>query len=142
MGRAKKRTDSASRVIWASLQRIYKAFLDPGAVASWRPAEGMKCQIFAFDAREGGIFRRCFSYTDSDHPVCGKTSETCRCVRGGFLQLVANERIVERFESDDPAFAGAMTITTTLVAVSGGIEATLLCEGCLREYGGAITGPA
>jgi uncharacterized protein YndB with AHSA1/START domain len=81
-----------------------KAFLDPGAVASWRPPDGMKCQIF--DAREGGIFRMRFSYTDSDHNVCGKTSEHADVFSRQFLQLVPDERIVERveFESDDPAF--------------------------------------
>ena len=80
----KKRSDSASRVIMASPQTIYQAFLDPEAVASWRP----------------------------------------------LLELVRNERIVERveFESDDPAFAGAMTITTTLAAVSGGTEVSIPCE--------------
>ena len=50
----------------------------------------------------------CFSYTDSDHPVRGKTSEHADVFSGEFLQLVPNERIVERveFESDDPAFGG------------------------------------
>jgi uncharacterized protein YndB with AHSA1/START domain len=51
-------------------------------------------------------------------------------VRGRFLELVPNECLVElvEFESDDPAFAGAMTITTTLAPVSGGTEVTVLCE--------------
>jgi hypothetical protein len=68
----------------------------------------MKCQIFAFDAREARTFRMCFSYTDPDHPVCGKTSEHADVFSGEFLQLVPNERLVERveFESDDPAFRG------------------------------------
>lgn len=126
----KKRTDSASRVILASPRTIYQAFLDPEAVASSRPPEGMKGQIYAFDPREGGTFRMSFAYTDTDHTVRGKTSEHADVFQGRFLELVPNERIVElvEFESDDPAFAGAMTIITTLAAVSGGTEVTILCE--------------
>jgi uncharacterized protein YndB with AHSA1/START domain len=126
----KNRTDSASRVIRASPRAIYEAFLDPEAVASWRPPEGMTCQIYAFDPREGGTFRMSFAYTDTDHTVRGKTSEHADVFQGRFLELVPNERIVElvEFESDDPAFAGAMTIITTLAAVSGGTEVTILCE--------------
>jgi uncharacterized protein YndB with AHSA1/START domain len=52
---AKKRTDSASRIIIASPRTIYQAFLDPEAVASWRPPEGMKGQIYAFEPHEGGL---------------------------------------------------------------------------------------
>lgn len=54
-----------------------------GAIASWRPSEGMKCQILAFDAREARTFRMCFSSTDPDHPVCGKTSEHADVVLWG-----------------------------------------------------------
>ena len=125
-----KRTDSASRVIMASPRTIYRAFLDPEAVVSWRPPDGMKGRIYAFDPREGGIFRMSFAYTDTDHTVRGKTSEHADVFQGRFLELVPDERIVERveFESDDPAFAGAMTITTTLAAVPGGTKVTILCE--------------
>ncbi|SEE57285.1 Uncharacterized conserved protein YndB, AHSA1/START domain [Rhizobiales bacterium GAS191] len=126
----KKRTDSASRVIRASPRTIYRALLDPAAVASWRPPDGMEGQIYAFDPREGGTFRMSFAYTDADHTVRGKTSEHADMFQGRFLELVPDERVVElvEFESDDPAFAGAMTIITTLAAVSGGTEVTILCE--------------
>ena len=125
-----KRTDSASRVIKASPRTIYQAFLDPEAVASWRPPEGMKAHIYAFDPREGGIFRMSFAYIDSDHAVRGKTTEHADVFQGRFLELVPDERIVElvEFESDDPAFAGAMTVITTLAAVPGGTEVTIECE--------------
>jgi uncharacterized protein YndB with AHSA1/START domain len=126
----KNRSDSASRVIRASPRAIYEAFLDPEAVASWRPPEGMTCQIYAFDPREGGTFRMSFAYMDTDHTERGKTSEHADVFQGRFLELVPNERIVElvEFESDDPAFAGAMTIITTLAAVAAGTEVTILCE--------------
>lgn len=125
-----KRIDFVSRVIMAPPQKIYKAFLDPDAVALWRPPEGMKCEIYEFNPHEGGAFRMSFAYTDTNHDVSGKSSEHADVFHGRFLQLIPGERIVEvvEFESGDPAFAGAMTITTNLVAVPGGTEVTILCE--------------
>jgi len=119
-----------SRTIRASPQAIYQAFLNPEAVASWRPPEGMKAQIYAFDPREGGAFRMSFEYLGADHAVRGKTSEHADIFHGRFLKLVPDERIVEQveFESDDPAFAGTMTLTTTLTAVPGGTNVTIRCE--------------
>ncbi len=127
---ARKRSDSASRVIKAPRSTLYQAFIDPVAVASWRPPEGMTARISAFEPRKGGVFRMAFTYTSTRHAVRGKTSEHSDVVEGRFLELIPDERIVERveFESGDPAFAGAMTITTTLAEVAGGTEVTILCE--------------
>lgn len=90
----------------------------------------MKCQIYEFNPREGGTFRMSFGYTDTNHAVRGKTSEHADVFQGRFLELTPDKRIVEliEFESDDPAFAGKMTVTTTLVPVSGGTKVTILCE--------------
>ena len=125
-----ERADSASRVIKATAQAIYRAFLDPAAVASWRPPEGMTAEIYAFNPREGGTYRMSFAYTDTEHDVRGKTSEHADVFEGRFLELVPDERIIERvaFESDDPAFAGTMRVTTTLAPVPGGTEVTIVCE--------------
>jgi uncharacterized protein YndB with AHSA1/START domain len=124
------RTDVASRVIRASPQAIYAAHLDPKAVATWRPPQGMRAEIYAFDAREGGGYRIAFVYEDAS--VRGKSTEHADVFEGTFVALVPNERIVERveFQSDDPAFAGTMTITTTLVAVAvmDGTEVSIVCE--------------
>ena len=124
------RTDCVSRVIGATPETIYQALLDAQAVAKWRPPKGMQATILAFDPRESGSFRMKLSYLDTGHTGRGKSSEHADIVRGQFLQLVPNERVVERveFESDDPAFGGAMTITTTLASVSGGTKVTVLCE--------------
>jgi uncharacterized protein YndB with AHSA1/START domain len=121
---------SVSRVIMASPQCIYQAFLDPQAVATWRPPEGMRAHVYAFEPREGGTFRMSLDYVDASHAVRGKTSEHSDVVQGRFLELVPYERIVERieFESNDPAFAGTMLLTTTLTAVSGGTKVTVLCQ--------------
>ena len=71
-----------------------------------------------------------FGYTDTNHLVRGKTSEHADVFQGRFLELTPDRRIVEliEFESGDPAFAGAMTVTTTLVPVPGGTKVTFLCE--------------
>jgi uncharacterized protein YndB with AHSA1/START domain len=101
-----KQTHSASKVIKASPGTIYQAFLDPKAVAAWRPPAGMKAHIYAFNPREGGTFRMAFEYANADHRVRGKTSEHADVFQGRFLELVPDKRIVElvEFESDDPAF--------------------------------------
>lgn len=125
-----KRTDSGSRLIKASAQTIYRAFLDPEAVASWRPPQGMKAHIHAFDPREGGAFRMSFIYADASAEAHGKTSEGVDTFHGHFAELVPDRRIVEivEFESGDPAFAGAMTVVTTLTPAPGGCEVTIRCE--------------
>jgi len=101
----------------------------------------MQAQIFAFDAREGGGYRMAFVYRDTAHAVRGKTSEHADEFAGRFVELVANARIVEHvdFESDDPAFVGTMTITTTLKAVPGGSTVTSAARTYLAAYARAIT---
>jgi uncharacterized protein YndB with AHSA1/START domain len=123
-------TLSVSRVIKASPQSIYQAFLDPKAVASWRPPQGMTARVHSFDSREGEGYRMSFDYLEADHTVRGKTAEHSDTFRGRFVKLVPNRRIVEEveFESDEPAFAGTMTLTTILTTVSDGTEVTILCE--------------
>jgi uncharacterized protein YndB with AHSA1/START domain len=127
---AGRRTDCGSRIIKATPQAIYGAFVDPEAIAAWRPPKGMRATVQAFDPREGGAFRMSYIYDEAQHPARGKTSDHVDTFRGRFVELVPNRRIVEEiaFESDDPAFAGTMTITTTLVPVPGGTEVAVRCE--------------
>jgi uncharacterized protein YndB with AHSA1/START domain len=124
------RVDSGSRLIKAPPQVIYQAFVDPKAVASWLPPKGMKARIDAYEPHAGGRYRMALAYDEPDHSAPGKTSAHTDVVRGRFLELVPNERIVQsvEFESDDPAFAGAMKMTWTLTAVSGGTEVSIRCE--------------
>jgi uncharacterized protein YndB with AHSA1/START domain len=126
----KQRTDSASRVIIASPRTIYQAILDPNALVSWLPPEGMRGQIHNFEPREGGSFRITLTYVGTDHSAPGKTSEHSDVVQGRFLKLVPGERIVQivEFESADSAFAGEMTMTWSLVAAPGGTQVTIVCE--------------
>ncbi|WCK56806.1 SRPBCC family protein [Aneurinibacillus sp. Ricciae_BoGa-3] len=127
---SKKRTDSASRVIKASPHNIYKAFVDPEALVSWLPPKGMKGHILEFDARTGGAYRMSLTYLETSHSTQGKTSEHTDVVKGKFLELTPEERIVQivEFQSDDPAFAGEMIMTWTLAAVPEGTTVTIVCE--------------
>ncbi|MFP3920419.1 MAG: SRPBCC family protein [Dichotomicrobium sp.] len=126
----KGRTDSASRLVRASPSAIYRAFVDPAALASWLPPAGMKGRVDAFDATEGGAFRITLMYESQEHVAPGKTSDHADVVRGRFVELVPGERIVQQveFESANPAFAGIMTITWRLAAVAEGTDVTVLCE--------------
>jgi len=126
----KKRIDSASRIIKASPQTIFQAFIDPEALVSWLPPEGMKGQIYEFDARNGGVFLMSLTYNDADHSSTGKTSEHTDVVQGRFLNLVPDEQIVQliEFESNDPMFAGEMTMTWTFAIVQDGTGVTIVCE--------------
>jgi uncharacterized protein YndB with AHSA1/START domain len=122
------RTDRGSRRIEAEPGRIYQAMTDPQAIVSWRPPKGMKGEMLAFDAREGGAYRMTLIYEDQS--IQGKTSSNVDVVEGRFQELVPGKRMVEvvTFESDDPAFAGEMTITTTLTPIPGGTEVQIVCE--------------
>ncbi|MDK1376924.1 MULTISPECIES: SRPBCC family protein [unclassified Sinorhizobium] len=127
---ARGRTDTASRAVRAPVQTIYRALLDPAAVAVWLPPDGMRGKIERFEAREGGVYRMALIYEEPSLSTRGKTSASTDIVEGRFVQLVPDERVVQRveFESDDPAFAGMMTITWTLATIPDGTLVTVTCE--------------
>jgi dihydrofolate reductase/uncharacterized protein YndB with AHSA1/START domain len=122
-----KRTDTASCIIKASPEKIYSSFLDPQAIASWRPPKGMKCRIYSFDKNEG--YRMAFEYENTMQGV-GKTTEKADVFTGKFIELIPGKRIVElaEFESADPLFAGSMILTTELTPVTGGTAVKFIAE--------------
>lgn len=117
-----------SRQVDAPPEAVYRALLDPGAIARWRVPAGMRSHVHEFEAREGGRFRISLSY-DLGH--AGKSSEHTDTYHGRFLQLVPGERVVEEFEFEtaDPDLRGTMTMTTTLAGTAGGTTVTILHEG-------------
>lgn len=123
-----RRTDTASRVIRASPRTIYRAFVDPDAWVSWIPPGGMTGRIEAFDARVGGGYRMTLTY--EDRSIAGKSTQHSDVVEGRFVELIPDERVVQavEFQSDDPGFAGTMTMTWALRTVQGGTEVTITCE--------------
>jgi uncharacterized protein YndB with AHSA1/START domain len=101
---------------------VYRALLDPRAVAAWQVPTGMNSHVYAFDAREGGAFRISLTY---DEPTrTGKTTAHTDTYHGRFVKLVTNEQVVEvvEFETADPALRGEMTITITLADADGGTD--------------------
>lgn len=132
-------THTGSRVIKAAPHAIYRAFLDPSAVAAWRPPKGMSAKVYAFEPRAGGGYRMAFVYGDGGRSHPGKTSADADIFEGRFAELVPDARIVEliRFQSDDPAFAGEMTLTTTLHPLPAGTEVTVLAENVPRGIAAA-----
>src|SRR5688572_8861595 len=99
---------------------VYRALLDPRAVAVWMVPTGMTSEVHDFEAREGGVFRISLTY---DEPTgTGKTSAHTDTYRGRFVTLVPNERVVEavEFESGNPDMRGEMIITVSLIDAGGG----------------------
>jgi len=101
---------------------VYRALLDPAAVATWRVPSGMTSQVHAFEAHEGGSFRISLTYDTAAGP--GKTTAHSDTYHGRFVVLVPNERVVEvvEFETADPALRGEMTITISLIDADGGTD--------------------
>jgi uncharacterized protein YndB with AHSA1/START domain len=97
--------------IAAPPERVFKALLDPQAVAVWRVPLGMRSEVHEFDGREGGSFR--VSLTCDMPGALGKTSEHSDTHRGRFVRIVPNRQAIEviEFETIVPEFAGEMTIT-------------------------------
>jgi uncharacterized protein YndB with AHSA1/START domain len=116
----------ASRVVKASPERVYQAFVDPAELVAWLPPGKMTGQIHAFDARVGGGYVMSLLYPASETTNRGKTSEREDRVRVRFVELTPPSRVVEAvtFDSDDPDFAGEMTLTVTIEPVPDGSNVT------------------
>jgi uncharacterized protein YndB with AHSA1/START domain len=120
---------SASRTILATPRAIFRAHLDPKMLVKWRAPAGMSLRIEAFDPRIGGRYRMAFLYAEPN-AAQPKSSDDSDILEGHFIELVPDERIVEavRFESDEPAFQGTMTVTTVLIPVAGGTKVSIIAE--------------
>jgi uncharacterized protein YndB with AHSA1/START domain len=123
------RTDSASRVIAASPDRVYEALVDPEALVAWLPPDGMTGRFEQFDARPGGSYRLVLTYADPSAGR-GKATADSDIVDARFVDLVPGERIVQAvdFVSDDPANAGTMTMTWEFAAVDAGTRVNIRAE--------------
>ncbi|MGZ5912996.1 MAG: SRPBCC family protein [Reyranella sp.] len=122
---------NVSKIIRAPRHVVYKACLDPDALAKWRVPDNMTARVHAFEAREGGVYRMSLTYRDPQQSPGGKTSKDTDTFQGRFVELVPDEKVVEaiEFESHDPGFAGEMKMTTRLADTKNGTEVTILCEG-------------
>jgi uncharacterized protein YndB with AHSA1/START domain len=123
------RTDTASRTIRATPRAVYSALVDPQALVLWLPPAGMSGNMEKFDLREGGVYRMVLTYEDVD-PRTAKSSDNTDVVEARFTVLLPGERVAQQidFESDDPAFAGTMTMIWDLKPVAGGTQITITAQ--------------
>lgn len=108
------------RVLRTDPERVYRAFLDPQAMAKWLPPYGFTCTVHHMDARVGGTFR--MSFTNF-----GKGQG--HAFGGEYRELVTNERIRYSDRFDDPNLPGEMETTVTLRRVSCGTDVSIVQEG-------------
>jgi|SRR5690606_9994330 uncharacterized protein YndB with AHSA1/START domain len=108
------------RVLRATPERIYRAFLEPDAVAKWLPPYGFTCQVHHMDVKVGGTFRMSFRNfgTGNGHAFGGE-----------YLDLVPHEKIRYTDEFDDPNLPGQMQTTVSLRQVACGTEVSIVQEG-------------
>ncbi|HET7675037.1 MAG TPA: SRPBCC family protein [Gammaproteobacteria bacterium] len=108
------------RVLRAKPERVYKAFLDPDAMAKWLPPNGFTGKVHHMDARAGGAYKMSFTNfsTGQSHSFGGE-----------YRELVPNERLVYTDQFDDPNMPGTMVTMVVLKAVSCGTEINITQEG-------------
>ena len=108
------------RVIAAKPDKVYRAFVESDAVASWLPPYGYLCTVHELDAKVGGKHRMSFrNFTTGESHAFG----------GSYLELVPGERLVYTDSFDTPDLPGEMRVTVTLKAVSVGTEISIAQEG-------------
>jgi uncharacterized protein YndB with AHSA1/START domain len=108
------------RVLRASPEKVYRAFLDADARARWLPPNGFTCRVHHLDARVGGTYKMSFT---------NFTSGKSHSFGGTYIELVPHERIRYTDSFDDPNLPGEMQTTVTLKKVSCGTELSIVQEG-------------
>jgi uncharacterized protein YndB with AHSA1/START domain len=108
------------RVLRATPEKIYRAFLDAEALAKWLPPNGFTGKVHQMDAKIGGTYQMSFTNftTGKGHSFGGK-----------YLELTPHERIRYTNQFDDPNLPGAMQTTITLKKVFCGTELSAVQEG-------------
>lgn len=131
------RVDAAKRLIAAPAGAVYRALLDPKALARWLPPAGMAGRVDAFDPRPGGAFEMTLFY--EDEAISGKSGAGSDVFKGRFVALSPEKEVVQAvvFVSEDPAFAGEMTMRWTLTPAAGGTEVAVACRNVPAGIGAA-----
>src|SRR5215471_3705683 len=108
------------RVLRAAPEKIYRAFLDPNAMAKWLPPNGFTAKVHQMDAKVGGTYKMSFT---------NFTTGKSHSFGGTYLELQPQERIRYTGKFDDPNLTGEMQTTITLKKVSCGTEVTIVQAG-------------
>jgi uncharacterized protein YndB with AHSA1/START domain len=108
------------RVLRATPERTYRAFLDADAMAKWLPPNGFTCKVHQLDPKVGGTYKMSFTNfsTGSSHSFGGT-----------YLELKPNERIQYTDKFDAPNLPGEMKTTIILRPVFCGTELNITQEG-------------
>lgn len=117
-----------ARYVDAPPAAVYRALVDPAAVARWRVPVGMTAVVHHLDAREGGTSRVSLTYEGDGAGKSGGRTDT---YRGVFRALEPDRRVVEEleFETDDPALQGRMTMTTLIEPAGAGSRVVVVHDG-------------
>lgn len=108
------------RVLRTKPERVYRAFLDAGAMAKWLPPYGFTCTVQHMDARVGGSFKMSFT---------NFTTGNSHSFGGTYRELLPSTKIVYTDVFDDPNLPGEMLTTVTLKPVLCGTELNVVQEG-------------
>jgi uncharacterized protein YndB with AHSA1/START domain len=108
------------RVLRAPVERVYRAFLEPEAMAKWVPPHGFTGKVHEMDARVGGGYRMSFTNFSS-----GRS----HAFGGIYTELTPHERIRYTDRFDDPNLPGTMQVTIALRTVGCGTELDIVQEG-------------
>lgn len=108
------------RIIAANTEKVYRAFVEPDAIASWIPPYGFLCTVHEMNAKVGGDHRMSFrNFTTGEQHSFG----------GTYVELIPGERIVYTDKFDDPNLPGEMRVTIELKSVSVGTEINITQDG-------------
>lgn len=108
------------RVLRTKPERVYRAFLDPDAMAKWLPPNGFTGKVHQIDAKVGGTYKMSFTNFTTGHS---------QSFGGKYLELVPNQRIRHTDRFDDPNLPGEMVTTISIAQVSVGVELSITQEG-------------
>lgn len=108
------------RVLRASPEKLYRAFLDPNAMSKWIAPYGFTCNVHHMDARVGGTFQMSFENFSTGQ---------ANAFGGEYLELVPGQRLRYTDKFDDPNLPGEMQVTISIKPVSCGSELAIVQEG-------------
>src|SRR4051812_5582290 len=108
------------RVLRATPERVYRAFLDADAKARWLPPNGFTGKVHHLEAKVGGTYKMSFTHFASGN---------IQSFGGIYTELTPHERIRYTDKFDDPNLPGEMQVTVVLKKVSVGTEISIVQEG-------------
>jgi uncharacterized protein YndB with AHSA1/START domain len=108
------------RVLAAPTERVYRAFVDPKALAKWLPPHGFVGEVHSMEAAVGGGYRMSFTNltTGGSHSFTAK-----------FVEMIENKKLRHTDKFDNPGLPGEMNVTITFTKVSVGTDLKIIQEG-------------